>query len=106
MQDVQAGSSNATIEVSCWDKVGAARVPTSATYKTLGWEDGGYASKTELRALTSLTPLAAEMEISLDATDTTLIDAANSFEWRRVCVYVDEAFWDSYTFRVVKPSCS
>jgi len=106
MQDVQAGSSNATITVSCWDADGAAKVPTSATYKTLGWENGGYSSKTELRPLTGMVPLAAEMTVSLDDTDTTLIDATNSFEWRRVCVYVDEAFWDSYTFRVVKPSCS
>ena len=104
MKTVQAGSSNASVTVSFYDKDGVPTTPSSASYKVLG-RSSTTASWQELRALTALTGLSTTKEIALDATDTDLIGAGPTEE-RRLCVYVDTAFWDFYLFRVVASECS
>ena len=104
MQQVQAGSSNATITVKFYDADGALETPATATYTTQGREDEGDAW-TELRSATAISPLASTSTIELDATDTGLI-GAGPVEERRICVYVDSSFYESFTFEVVAPVCS
>ncbi len=102
MDMVQAGSSNVALTVEFFNNAGAAVTPSSASYKTLGREIGG--SWQELRALTAISSLSTSVDIALDSTDTDMIGSGN-LEDRRVCVYVDSAYWTSFTFNVESTEC-
>lgn len=72
--------STAVITASFFDADGEPAIPSSLVYSVWCMTTGE-----QLRAETSLTPVAVA-EITLDATDTAIQDATNSFERRRVTV--------------------
>jgi len=76
----------AYLQVDFLDKDGAAAVPSTVSYRIDDITDAGdYAAGTQIRAPTSVSP-AASVEITLDASDTTILSPASSFERRRVTV--------------------
>jgi hypothetical protein len=102
MSTVRAGAINASMLISFYDKDGQEAVPDSAEYRVLGQEKGGVWQ--ELRSLTTISPLAAIVQIVLEAQDTALIGAGPQ-EKRRICVYANDDFWSDITFDVVDSMC-
>lgn len=79
MADQINEGSTGYLTVTFLDKNGLAAAPVSATYRIHDVLSG-----TEIRAETAITPIAAQVEITLTPADNTLVNEVNSSEPRRV----------------------